>query len=277
MKGYLVLIAGLLVTLIPSRLVAAEEAKAVTVPFELLKSKHIAVQVKINGKGPYRLIFDTGAPFTLVNTRVARDSGMVARNATPAWYALFNQMAPARIKTFELGGVKLENSSAAIMDHPTVELISKALGPIEGLVGFPFFANYRMTIDYQTKQLTLSPSGYKAPDSAETLHAIASIITRDTTVPRMLVPGGQWGFVPTKEDKDDKPGVAVAEVMAGTAAADAGLKKGDRLLTLDGRWTDSAADVFHAASYVKPGSAAKALVVRDGKEIALTITPRPGL
>lgn len=257
---------------------AADPAtKAVIVPFELLKSKHIAVQVKINGKGPYRLIFDTGAPFTLVNTRVARDSGMVAGNAMPAWYALFNQMAPAKIKTFEIGGVKLENSSAAIMDHPTVELISKALGPIEGLVGFPFFANYRMSIDYQAKQLTLSPSGYKAPDSAETLHAVASALMRDSTSPRMLIPAAQWGFLPAKDEKDNKPGVVIGEVMPDTAAAEAGLKKGDRLVTLDGRWTDSPADVFHAASYIKPGTAARAQVLRDGKEITITITPRPGL
>ena len=42
-------------------------AETATVPFEMLQagkriSGHLAVQVKINGKGPYRLVFDTGAP-----------------------------------------------------------------------------------------------------------------------------------------------------------------------------------------------------------------------
>ena len=43
-------------------------ARPVSVPFELLKSGHMAVQVKVNGKGPYWLIFDTGAPTSLLNT-----------------------------------------------------------------------------------------------------------------------------------------------------------------------------------------------------------------
>jgi len=34
---------------------------AVKVPFELLKSGHMAGNVKVNGKGPFKLIFDTGA------------------------------------------------------------------------------------------------------------------------------------------------------------------------------------------------------------------------
>ena len=35
-------------------------AKPIVVHFELLPTKHIVVNVKVNGKGPYRLIFDTG-------------------------------------------------------------------------------------------------------------------------------------------------------------------------------------------------------------------------
>ena len=42
------------------------KAQPATVPFEMLQkgklvSGHFTVQVKVNGKGPYRLIFDTGA------------------------------------------------------------------------------------------------------------------------------------------------------------------------------------------------------------------------
>ena len=44
-------------------------APPIAVPFELLKTQHMVVNVKINGKGPYRLIFDTGAPVTLINNK----------------------------------------------------------------------------------------------------------------------------------------------------------------------------------------------------------------
>ena len=50
--------------------------KTTVVPFELLRSGHMAVQVKVNGQGPYRLIFDTGAPVTLLNNKIARAAGI---------------------------------------------------------------------------------------------------------------------------------------------------------------------------------------------------------
>ena len=56
------------------------DERPVVVPFELLKSRHMAIQVKINDKGPYRLIFDTGAPTNLVNNKVAKESALVGKN-----------------------------------------------------------------------------------------------------------------------------------------------------------------------------------------------------
>ena len=57
----------------------------------------------------------------------------------------------------------------------------------------------------------------------------------------------------------------------------AGLKAGDRLLTLDGRWTDTLADLYTAAGYVKPGATVPVVVKRDGKEMTLKVKPAAGL
>ena len=54
--------------------------KPMKTPFELLKTQHMTVQVKINGKGPYRLIFDTGAPVTLINNRIAKEAGVFPKD-----------------------------------------------------------------------------------------------------------------------------------------------------------------------------------------------------
>jgi S1-C subfamily serine protease len=80
-----------------------------------------------------------------------------------------------------------------------------------------------------------------------------------------------------KDSKDEEAGVTIKDVLADSAAAKAGLKPGDRLLTLDDRWTDSVADCYAAAGYVKPGTAAKVTVKRDDKEIELTVKPQFGL
>jgi len=51
---------------------------------------------------------------------------------------------------------------------------------------------------------------------------------------------------------------------------------GDVLISLDGRWTTSIADVFHAAADVEPGRATAVVILRDGKEQTLTVTPAEG-
>jgi PDZ domain/Aspartyl protease len=254
--------------------------KPITVPFEMLKTGHITVMVKVNGKGPYKLIFDTGAPLTLVNNKVAKEAGLLEGVKKPL-FAPFGSMGEAKIEMLEVGDQKADNVSAMVMDHPTVEAISKAFlkeaGPIDGIVGFPFFARFKMTLDYKEKTLTFMPNGYKPPDVIKAMTAaLTSELTNPETV-KILSPAGQWGFLPVKDDKDDDAGVTVKEVFPGGAAAAAGLKAGDRLLTIDGRWTDSIPDLYRAAEYVKPGATAPVTVQRDGKELTLKVKPTTGL
>jgi hypothetical protein len=255
----------------------AEEApaKPVAVPFELIGSKHIAIKIKINGKGPYRVIFDTGAPVSLVNNRVAKASGIVPKNYRPSPFAFFGAAGQFQIKELEVGGVKAANVPVIVMDHPTVQAISKVLGPVEGLVGFPFFARYKMTIDYQAKTITFVPNGFKPPDVMQKM--MASLMDRDRPPPQVLAPAAQWGFKVHKGRGDQEAGVTIQEVLPGSAAAAGGLQAGDRLLSLDGRWTDSVAECYGAAGHVKPGTAAKVVVKRKDKEVELTVKPVAGL
>src|SRR5262245_49090499 len=98
----------------------AADGKSVTVPFTQLPSGHITVQVKIDGKGPYQLIFDTGAPMSLINNRVATDSGL-AKGIKKPLFAPFGALGEVKIKKLEVGDQAAEDVSAMIMDHPTVK------------------------------------------------------------------------------------------------------------------------------------------------------------
>jgi len=268
------LLGGLLLVLcLPVR---ADEAKSkpIKVPIEVLKTKHLAIQVKINGKGPYRMIFDTGAPVTLVSSKVAKDSEMLPKDAKAPPLALFGAMGQFPIQTLEVGGAKADKVPAMVMDHPAVTALSQALGPLEGIVGFPFFARYTMTLDYEKKELTLVPNGYEPADIMQTL--MATIVGGKNAEANVLAPASVWGVVVQKEEKDEDAGVTVSQVRAGSAAAAAGLKAGDRVLTIDGRWTESVLDCYLATAGVKPGAAAPVAIRREGKEIKLTIKPRSG-
>jgi hypothetical protein len=251
--------------------------KPIVVPFELLKSRHMAVQVKVNGKGPYRLIFDTGAPTNLVNNKVAKEAGLIDKK-DKGGLGLFAMPGAKTIKKLEIGELKVENVPTMVMDHPTVSAIAEVLGPVDGLVGFPFFARYKMTIDYEKKEMTLVPNGYEPGDAMQGLMDKLMSGTRgQKPEPTVVAPAAVWGFSVDKDGDDEADGVKVTEVLAKSPAAAGGLKVGDRLLLLDGRWTDSVADTFVAASAVKPGKAAILVVKRDGKELKLTVTPGKGL
>ncbi len=250
--------------------------KAVVVPFELLKTGHMTVMVKVNGKGPYKLIFDTGAPINLFNNKVARDAGLLKGVPRPV-FTLFGSMGDIKVKELEVGGQKVADVAGVVMDHPTVEAISKAFGPIDGIVGFPFFARFKMTLDYQAKTLTFVPNGFDPPDVLKAMQAALMGSLGGPPEPIVLSATGLWGLAVNKKSGDDEAGVDVTKVLPGSPAAAGGLKAGDRLLTIDGRWTDSLADTFAAAGPVRAGTTVPVVVLRGGKEVTLKIKPVSGL
>jgi membrane-associated protease RseP (regulator of RpoE activity) len=258
-----------------------ETAKPQVVKFELVPSGHFIVKVKLDDHGPYNLIFDTGAPTTLITPRIAKEAKLIKEAKDKPLIPLFGMMGQVKIKDFQVGDVKAGDVAAMIMDHPTVALFSKEYekkyGVIDGIVGFPFFAQYKMTVDYSTKEMTFVPNGYKPTDIMTELQKTLFASLGSKPEPRVAAPAGLWGIELGKKSGDDEEGVDVSEVHSGGAAAAAGLKEGDRILTIDGRWTDSVADAYIAAGFVKPGKSAVVTVKRDGKEVKLTVTPKTGL
>jgi hypothetical protein len=251
-----------------------EPAKKFSVPFELIKTQHMVISVKVNGKGPYRVVFDTGAPDSLVSNKVAKEAGLIGKGGG---FPLFGARGQAKIKELDIGDLKAADISTMILDHPTVQAIASFVGPIEGIIGFTFYARYKTTIDYEKKLIHFEPSEYKPGDVMEMMmkKMMAPKSVRET--PRILSPAGLIGMRVEKTKDDEEAGVAVKEVLADSAAAKAGFKAGDRLLTLDGRWTDSVADLYLASGLIALDTPIVARVLRDGKKLELKMTVRAGL
>ena len=280
MKRYFILL--IVVGLIPTLVSAQPEKKGdapkkFVVPFELIKTQHMVVSVKVNGKCPYRLVFDTGAPDSLVSNKVANEANIFPKDFKKPAFALFGSMGQMKIKELELGELKAENVSTMVLDHPTVKAIASFVGPIEGILGFTFYSKYKMSIDYEKKLITFEPGEYVPSDVMQMLMKKMSAPDSVRKTPQVLAPAGLIGLRVEKAKDDETAGVAVKEVLPDSPAAAAGIKAGDRLLTLDGRWTDTINDLYIAAGQVKLGVETPAQVLRDGKKITLKLTVRAGL
>src|ERR1700680_1135129 len=55
-----------------------KENRAVNVPYRLIDTHHVMVRIKINGKGPFNFIVDTGCPVLIVSSEVGKKIGLEA-------------------------------------------------------------------------------------------------------------------------------------------------------------------------------------------------------
>lgn len=261
-----------LLPLLFSLLAGAPAAAAPTgaVPMELTRSRHIVVSVKINDAGPFRLIFDTGSPLTFIGGRAALKAGLITpeRAKQPTFFGMRGSFP---IKRLTVGDVEVKDLSLTVLDHPIIDLLSQYEGPIDGIVGYSFFGRFRTTIDYPAAKITFVPVDHQPQD------VMTGLTARIFAAPerKVLAAPALWGL--EVDRPDENPGVRVTRVYAGSAAAAAGLKTGDRLTLLDGQWTDSLEDLHRAMAEVKAGQSAELRIGRAGQELTVRVKPRAGL
>jgi hypothetical protein len=147
-----------LLALLASAVIAAEPAgkKTVEVPYKLTQPKHILVRAKINGKGPFNFIMDTGAPALFFTEAVAAKAGVKADEK--GWGAC---------ETFELEGGLVVPSAKGRVDTPFQLEGMNGMGiggaEIHGLIGYNILARYRITIDLSSDRMRWTPLDWK-PD-----------------------------------------------------------------------------------------------------------------
>ena len=244
------------------------------VPFEMLPTNHMLVEARINDKGPYPLDFRPGRADHAVEQPGERGAGVVKADAPRSF--LFGMRGEAEVDKLQAGELTAAKLPVIVFDHPVLAALGDAVGRrIDGIMGFTFFARYKTTIDYQAHRMTFEPVDFKVRDLLKDLPE--RLMGPKVARRRVLAPLGVWGLrLGEPTGALDSPGVAIAAVDDGSPAHRAGLKPGDVLTSLDGRWTTSIADVFHAAADAEPGRQAAVVILRDGKELTLTVTPADG-
>ena len=253
----------------------AKPGTKAVVPFEMLPTNHMLVEAQINGKGPYRLIFDLGAPITLLNNRASEASGVVKADAPRSF--LFGMRGEAEIDKLQAGELTAAKLPVIVFDHPVLKALEDVTRPPDrrhhGLHALrPVQDDDRLP----AQQMTFEPVDYEVRDLLKELpdRMLGPKVAR--------APGaGTFGRVGHPAGRADRRpqfdrACRVAAVVDGSPAEPGRPQAGDVITTLDGRWTASIADVYAAAADAEPGRATAVVIIRDGKEMTLSITPADG-
>ncbi len=254
------------------------DARPQLVPFRLTDTHHTLVRVKINGKGPFNFIVDTGCPVMLISEPVGKKLGF-----DKGW---------ATLESLEMeGGVELNKVKARIETPFQIEgMNGMGLAGVElhGLMGYTVLAKYRMEYDYTKRQMIWTPlkseplppmklgkGGGGGDFGMDMMVGLVRLMTWLAGIGPAPAPQprGFFGFEIEQKGK----AVKVARVLTGGPADKAGLKKGDRILSVEAKSISGVNDVLQQASKLTAGKTLTLNIERDTKKLELTITAGDGL
>ena len=151
----------------------------VSVPAEI--TGHVMfVNVLVNGRGPYRVMVDTGCSISVVSPELAEAVGATTPDLDEeddpiiAENGLGNPTDIQRIllNSVELGGVRFERVMAAVSD--SFQKLSMIEGKrVDGMLGFPLFADLFLGLDFPNQRLILAKQW---PTAAPAIRASLPVI-----------------------------------------------------------------------------------------------------
>lgn len=123
------------------------------VPFEFVRNQ-IVVQVRIGGKGPFNMLFDTDTDPSAIDLGTARELGLkLGAKGYPGTGGgtETNLVYPTKLPNVDLGSVTAKEVFAAAID--LTRLAAKLGRPIHGVLGYSFLKDRIFQIDYPAAKI----------------------------------------------------------------------------------------------------------------------------
>ena len=141
-------------------------SSAAGVAFELNSNK-VYVPVRVNGKGPYPFVLDTGSVSNVVDAERAKSLGIAAIGKSEARGAGEGSLPSSVGKNVDLSANGAATGKQEVEILPINKAISFSEGhAVNGLLGSPFFERFVVEIDYAGKQVNFHEPGkfqYRGP------------------------------------------------------------------------------------------------------------------
>jgi len=261
-----------------------DAGKTYQIPFRLTDSGHLMVRVKINGKGPFNFIVDTGAPLVYVSEAVAKKLGMAAEKKG---LTTFDKL--------ELEGGPVHTSFKGLIETPFQLKGMNAIGlagvELHGILGYALLAHYKMQIDLTRDKMAWTkldfvpvapqPLGLKG-DELDGLENLGKMLVAQAKLLGLKGPAAPMlrGFLGIELGEKDKA-VVIQSILEQSPAAVAGLRKGDTVtgVHIGGKlhMATSLADTLKLLAGTSAGQQLRFTVQRDNESKEIAVTAGEGL
>ncbi|MCK5124919.1 MAG: retropepsin-like domain-containing protein [candidate division Zixibacteria bacterium] len=126
---------------------------SLVIPFEQV-NRHIYLDAKINGLGPFKFLLDSGAGKSLISKRVAESLNVHSTGDIPVrGIGGFGNISFGKIDSISLGQLSLYQKNTVIADLSA--FTGGPTGRLDGILGFDFFVRLPLAIDFNRQELTL--------------------------------------------------------------------------------------------------------------------------
>jgi hypothetical protein len=262
--------------------------RAFRVPYRLTDTNHFLVRVRINGKGPFNFLVDSGAPALYVATETAAKIGIA-----PPEKGFWTPIDSLEIE----GGARLEKIKGRVED-PFQLVGMNALGlpgaSIDGILGFTILARFKLDIDLTRDRMTWTRLDFAPPDppvptdedrknppvEMQLMNALGPVakglaLLIGKQPEEQVAARGFLGLEWT--EAGEEKAVRVVRVLPDSPAAAAGVAVGDAIVRIDGKPVDDLKSAREALSGLRQGRAVELVVRRAGEEKSLKATAGEGL
>ena len=122
----------------------------VDVPFEV-HDGHLFLHVMLNGRGPFRMLLDTGGANVLLPQTLAK-LGIAAEGAAAG--GTRDDIGVARVARLEFRGIVVERQAFAVFDLDALMRRVEGLPDIAGVVGYELFRRFPVKLDFERSRAT---------------------------------------------------------------------------------------------------------------------------
>ncbi len=140
--------------------------KGVTLPMLDFDGRAV-VEVKINGKGPYRFILGTTANLTLIDSGLQKELGLPLAEGVMAGPSGGNAPTIVTVGELRMGDVAVRGFMGAVMPVASV-WSTGGPNPPRGIVSANLFSGYLLTYDYPKKRVSIQKGELPKDDSITT-------------------------------------------------------------------------------------------------------------